>query len=439
MQTVDETFREAVSLLEKGRYEEARPLFDDVLRINPKTYAAANGLGTCLFNLGQVGAAIGAFSHALNLAPNDPVLWTNYGATLRAAGHIQWGRDCYARALSHEADFPPALHAMAGSYVNEGDPLRGLVWARRALAKDKTPNGHKNLALLLLEAGRWDEAWPHWRHREIAGNASRSYPGQRWRGEEVDHLVVSGEQGLGDEIMFLGCLPKLLDRAHASVTVEIAPRLVPLVRASFPSVTVIGSPGEFKAPDGGLSAWSPVGDLAEFCGTPPKVSGYMKAPKVPGYDDAVLMAVWGGTMHTHDYLRNPPLQEWQQVIQAIRDAGLRPVCIQYGQDGAAMAKVLGVEFDDAAAMSIDKQASAIASCRALVSVQQTALHLGGAVGAEVFGVVSNKPAWRYGLRGEMPWYQTVKLYRQDENEKSWLPVMRRIAKEIAKLGREKAA
>lgn len=438
MRLLQDALLEGEGLLAGGKYREAAVLFDAILAKQPKVVEAANGLGIALHHCGQVGAAIAAFSHAATLAPQSPIVWANFGGTLRAAGHIEWGRAAYEQSLKFAPDNAQAINGMCGSYVNEGNPAEGVRWGERAVkvAPDMV-TGHLNLALCLMELGRWDEAWPHWRRRVMPGGVARTYPGDRWRGEEVDWLIVHGEQGLGDEVMFLGCLPQLMDRAHRGVIIEVNPRLVPLVRMSFPRAVVIGAPEEFRHPGEGVIAHAALGDLPELCegGIPPKVSGYLTPGEVPGYGATVLLGLRGGTMQTHDYLRNPPVDSWRPVVNAIRGAGLRPVSIQYGPDGPAMAEALGIDHDAASAGCLTRQAAAIRSAVALVSVQQTALHLGGAVGAQVFGVISNKPAWRYGISGEMPWYETVSLHRQGANEREWGPLMQRVADEIRVLAK----
>jgi Flp pilus assembly protein TadD len=426
MRPLETLMQDADTLLQDGRFQEALPLYDEVLRRSPKAWEAANGLAICLHHTGHVGAALGVYSHALNVVPEHSVVWTNFGGTLRFAGHVEWARAAYQRALAADRNLAIALNGMAGSFVNEGDPGPGVEWGRRAVVHDDCPTNHVNLALCLMELGRWDEAWPHYARRKIE---KRPYPGDRWRGEEVDWLIVHGEQGLGDEVMFLGCLPQLMDRAHQGVIIEVNPRLVPLVRQSFPQATVIGKPEEFVHPGDGVIAVAALGDLPELCegGIPPKVSGYFDIFPLPRFSDAVLLAFRGGTMQTHDYLRNPPVEAWRPVVEAVRAAGLRPVSIQYGPDGPEIAKTLGIEHDAVAAGDLTRQAAAIHTAAALISVQQTALHLGGAVGAPVLGVISSKPAWRYGIAGEMPWYETVKLYRQEAAEKDWAPIMGRVA------------
>lgn len=443
MRLLIDLLRDGEADLISGRHQEAATMFDAILAKSPNSVEAANGLAIAHHHLGNTGSAIAAFSHAVQIGRDKPDVWANMGATLRYAGHIDWGRAAYQEALRLTPGHAGALNGMAGSFVNEGDPEKGVTWGRKAVAVSADfPAGHLNLALCLMELGRWSEAWPHWKRRVIPGCVNRHYPGERWRGEDVDWLIVHGEQGLGDEVMFLGCLPQLLDRAHSGVIIEVNPRLVPLVKRSFPACTVIGDQKDFVHPGEGVIAVAAIGDLPEFCagGEPPKVSGYLKSETANvGFKDTVLLAMRGGTPGTHDYLRNPPVAEWAPVVDAIRAAGLRPVSIQYGADGAALAAAIGVEHDAEAAGDLANQAAAIAGCRALVSVQQTALHLGGAIGAHVLGVVSNKPAWRYGITGLMPWYETVELYRQLPAEKGWQPVMRRVARAVKALGVKVAA
>ena len=51
-------------------------------------------------------------------------------------------------------------------------------------------------------------------------------------------ILVYGEQGIGDEIMFASCLPELIEQADRCL-VACEPRLVPLFRRSFPTATVV--------------------------------------------------------------------------------------------------------------------------------------------------------------------------------------------------------
>ena len=56
----------------------------------------------------------------------------------------------------------------------------------------------------------------------------------KWDGQPVDHIVVLGEQGLGDEILFLSALPELIVRLGTkAVELQCYPRLKSIVERSF--------------------------------------------------------------------------------------------------------------------------------------------------------------------------------------------------------------
>ena len=48
----------------------------------------------------------------------------------------------------------------------------------------------------------------------------------------------------------------------------------------------------------------------------------------------------------------------------------------------------------------------------VVTVQNSNIHLCGALGINCLGIIPEAPEWRYGMRGDhMIWYETVKLLR----------------------------
>lgn len=58
-----------------------------------------------------------------------------------------------------------------------------------------------------------------------------------WDGEEVENLLILGEQGLGDEILFASVFNEV--RAK-NITVECDKRLVPIFQKNFPKIEFIG-------------------------------------------------------------------------------------------------------------------------------------------------------------------------------------------------------
>jgi hypothetical protein len=80
------------------------------------------------------------------------------------------------------------------------------------------------------------------------------------------------------------------------------------------------------------------------------------------------------------------------------------------------------DYDDTAAL--------IAELDLVITVQQSAVHIAGALGKPTWVMVPKAPLWRYGLTGEtMPWYKSVKLYRQKSD---WLHTISDVAYDLKK-------
>lgn len=419
--------------LNRKDFREAMIIFDQVAQTVPDDVQSLVGMGIALSEMGCTGASIALFSYGAQLRPNIHEVWANLGASLRRAGHTQAARIALRRALEMKPDDVIALGNITGTYVNEGEPAEGIEFGKRALAQNPDePSTRNNLALLLMELGRWSEAWPHWEHRvRMNGYRPRTYPGRRWRGETVNRLVVHGEQGLGDEVMFLAYAERVRTKVRGKPVIEVAPRLKSIAQRSFPWAEVIGSPEEFE---GEADAWVPMGDLPALfnAGVPIKKSGYLKADqdRVSKWRErlglgAVLLAHKGGTKQTHEEVRNPPRAAWQALL----DTGRPVFSIQYGVNAAKQAEEIGVPWLEEAATDLEEQLAAIAACDVLVSVPQTALHFGGALGKRVLCPLTDKPAWRYGLSGDMPWYETVELVRRAPGE-DWAAVVGRVAEAL---------
>lgn len=63
----------------------------------------------------------------------------------------------------------------------------------------------------------------------------------------------------------------------------------------------------------------------------------------------------------------------------------------------------------------------------VICVQQTALHLAGAVGTPAWVLLPRLAEWRYGITGStMPWYPSVELFRQPATG-LWQPVIAEVA------------
>ena len=104
-----------------------------------------------------------------------------------------------------------------------------------------------------------------------------------WNNEEGKRVSLWKEQGIGDEIIFLGLVPEAKERSQ-SLSVYIDPRLVPLCERSMPGIKFFGDTKEqfekqafdYHMPMGSLPRLFR-SDIKDFDRT---AHGYLKADKL---------------------------------------------------------------------------------------------------------------------------------------------------------------
>jgi hypothetical protein len=131
-------------------------------------------------------------------------------------------------------------------------------------------------------------------------------------------------------------------------------------------------------------------------------------------DDFKVGIVWAGSpKHTDDANRSCRLEHFKPLteIESVRLIGLQKggPAAQAGQfAGGAPFVSLGEEFADFA-----DTAAVIENLDLVISVDTAVLHLAGAMGKKVWGLLPFEADWRWMLdRSDSPWYPTMTLFRQ---------------------------
>jgi len=215
-------FRRAFdAMLEADDYDAARSLAEQALARGEWPYESQLLLGRALQKLHEPERALACFEAARRLRGGDAELYDFRGALYQELGRLPEAFADFEQALALQPDFP-------------------LARFHRAMAR--------------LLAGDFERGWDDYELRRLGAEHAQALAGlPRWDGGALAGrtLFVAREQGLGDEIMFASILPQLLAQGGRCV-LECDPRLVPLLRRSFPAATVFGT-----EPGGGLPASIP--------------------------------------------------------------------------------------------------------------------------------------------------------------------------------------
>jgi ADP-heptose:LPS heptosyltransferase len=267
---------------------------------------------------------------------------------------------------------------------------------------------------------------------------------QEWRGPNWDGgpltgrtILVYGEQGIGDEIMFASCLPDLLAQADR-VIVAAEARLIPLFQRSFPRVNVIHralirephrleslGPIDFQIAAGSVPRYTRR-RLEDF----PARSHYLFAAAEAcvaweerlaglGPGRSVGISWHGGKEPRAVRDRSVSLEGWAGLFQV---PGVHFINCQYGDVAAELETArqqLGVtihhwpEIDPL--KNMDDFAALISALDLVISVDNSTVHLAGALGVPCWVALPFVPDWRWLLeREDSPWYSSVRLFRQTQ-------------------------
>lgn len=381
----------------------------------------------------------------VEVCPNKAKPWLNLGRIEEALYRFEEAEKAYVKCLSRikpgETDNRvTALNNLSAMYVQKGDFVKGEKTARQALALNpEHRKANANLGLCLMAQGQWKEGWKL--YDLIIGHGDQrklqQYAGEpEWTGHKGRVVAIYGEQGLGDEISFASMIPDAIEDC-SRVIIDCDHRLKGLFARSFPKATVYGtrwdSELKWKLEDQRPDASCAMGALGrhyrpapESCpGTPYLVPDPDRVAMWKGLwaekNKPVIGIAWsGGVQWTGAKFRRLSLEDLLPIFESV-DAHW--VCLQYKDVEAEIAPFrerYGVDIKQYPYATLTKDyddtAGLVASLDWVVSMQTAVIHLAGGLGIPTFCFVHKHGQWRYGLQGTtIPWYKSVKLFRQAEN------------------------
>ena len=231
-----------------GMPRPAADFYRRVLVQEPARLEALVSLANLLRSEGQLAAAEALLAPALARDPDAAELWLTLGSTYREMGDAERAIEYYRAALARRQDYPAALANLADLLADTGGADEALSLYNRAIARDPdNAQARLNRAVLHLLRGNLKDGWRDYAARlKLPGKAPvPEHKLPRWNGGSLKktRLLVTAEQGIGDQVMFASMIPDLAARAArdgGSVVLECEKRLAGLFARSFPGVAVHG-------------------------------------------------------------------------------------------------------------------------------------------------------------------------------------------------------
>ncbi|MBP2230510.1 tetratricopeptide (TPR) repeat protein [Azospirillum agricola] len=381
------------------------------------------------------------FRRSLRIRPGSAVALTGYGLVLQVQGRMAEAEAAHRKALSLD-DRSAEAHANLGMLLWQSrmDAEGAEASLSHAIALNPSAGpAHLNRGIVRLTRGDLASGWDDYRWRFRAkGYEDRPIAAPLWDGEDLSdrRLLVWGEQGVGDEIMFSSCWPDLIPRV-GHLVIECDRRLVPLFTRSFPKATVraqtIGPDGRETIDPPDVDAHIPAGQVPRLLRRCLASFGPEASWLVP---DPARLAFWrerlarlgpgltvgigwrSQVMTTERRGAYTSLDQWGAIFAV---PGIRFVNLQYGECGAELEAAearFGVRIHRWSDLNLkddfEGAAALTANLDLVISPAMSAGELAGALGV---------PVWRFGGRdwtqlgsGVRPWFPSMRLFQPRPGE-----------------------
>ncbi len=422
-----------VALRTAGRLQDAQRELIRAVALDAHRADSYLQLAHTFFMVQDYAQAADAFLAAATLRRTDAFLWRDTAEAMRLSHRLSDGLAVARHAAALDDHDPSIANTLALLLHRTGaiDEALSLCQRIRTQAPDDC-NLSLTHAMLLRTCEQHAQGWAlHERRLELPELTQRPNPPRspRWDGTPLAqrHILVRGEQGLGDQVQFVRWAAMLRDHGASRITVQCAPPLVRLLQTVHGVDEVIAM--ETVAPSHDVHV--DVMSLPHLLHTGDELFGalvpYLEAPRVSAALEARLTSsprdgrlrlglVWGGTpKHTEDRSRSMPLAT---LLPVLRRLDVQVVVLQQGparDQLEALPHDLRSRFVDIATDCADMAdtAQVLTACDVVLSVDTAVAHVAGALGVPVWVMVAHPAEWRWGRdRSDCPYYPTATVLRQ---------------------------
>ena len=241
-----------IDLLKLENFDAAIDVLNEVLRLDSQNLLALKTLIKVYHSLGDNKNLCDASIRGITLSPSSFEFHLNLGLALIGLGKLEEAKYSLETALTLNPLCIEAKLNIAHALSTQGRHREAIEIYESILFKIGNTNTDLestvkfNLSYEYLAIGKVQEGWELYDnglHKSVPfylrRRPNRSFSSPQWNGQDIDSatLMIWGEQGLGDEILFMSLIPDALLK-FKNVILECQPRLVSIAQRSFPEVKV---------------------------------------------------------------------------------------------------------------------------------------------------------------------------------------------------------
>ncbi len=447
----------AYALFQTNQYERAIPFYQQYFELDNGIPSSWINAGICYDKLNQSDLAKKITMKGLKLYPEHHELWYSLGNILLNNAQPEQAKDAYQKSLDYGGDKNKAYNGIACAFIYLGNHHGAVEYFDKSLATSSNTQSKEltrwNRSHLLLANEQWDEGWQEYEYRwqldsfknwNIPWNIPKWHHGFSVKSKaqrQQIHVLVHGEQGIGDQILFARFADILAQQNNLHITMSVEPRLETLMRRSLKSHILQGGwqHEHLKQNEIGADAWLSMASLPLACGfkgdynnpLPAYLHGddsigeiLIKPARLQANNRPLIGVSW------RSFARDPALalrnMDVLNLIALTKKTNAMLVNLQYGpamEDWDILQKHIPEHlitlnhFDPR--QSIDRIAALISKLDGVVTIANATCHIAGALGVPTALLTSTGPRWIWGTHHTNScWYESVKIFRQ-KTLKDW--------------------
>jgi tetratricopeptide (TPR) repeat protein len=445
----------------------AEQLFRLCLVKDPTSNEIANNLACILRDAQRYDEAVDVLKSSLNVHPEDPLLWNTLGTVLSEQGEVASSKLFYEEALRSDPNFAKARYNLGNAHHILGDLDAALEACNAAMTGKISLDEHAMMQVshstMLMCLGKVGEGWDAYEARfdpNFADVLHFFIDRPKWT-PEMDvrgkSILVIGEQGLGDEVLFGNLIPDLLKDIgpNGKLSLAVEERLVDLFQQSFPSIEVgahvtfgydhrVVRAANFVEDPLSIDAWAPLASLLRryrrSINDFPQNKNFLTADpdRVAYWTDQLKSAplgfkvgiLWKSLRMDGSRLRSfSPFEQWRSVLET---PGITFVNMQYGETEAEIAQAkadYGIDIWQPPGINLKDDLADVGALACALDLtlgfSNATTNIAAACGAPVW-IISIPGAWTRLGTDSLPWYPQVRVFTPDAF-RDWQPVMEKIS------------
>ena len=441
----DYIFNLASFYRENKEFEKSIQVLDKCLEIYPENIKAMVLASSIYYSLKEYNSSIKYLDKVLSIDPSNKDALNQRCALLTDTGKFQEALRTF-HVIGKVSGYDNRIYENIGvCHIFLGNLVEGKKFL------DLAGNGENitfNKCVIDLKLGNYKEGW-------IGFETGISYGARKLRDEykkfdclpiwnpklHKKSVVVVGEQGIGDEIMFSPLLRDLSEKVD-KIYLCCDPRLKGIFEKKYDFLNFLLNKKDFKKLI--IESKIPIGSLPRFFRNSEEEFSknnkfnnsihFQRKPSSYRDNKKLIGLSWNTTNKQFRAERNIDLS---QFIPILKNKNYNFLNLQYGNHNSKISEVENainrkffIDDNNDNMGNIDGLAKNIMKCDLVISIDNSTAHLSGYMNKETFLLLPFVSDWRWQeKRLDTPWYSSIKILRQSKKF-DWTSTIEDLSKEL---------